>query len=113
MEINILLDFYGSLLSEKQYKAIIMYYNFDCSINEIADEIHISKQAVSDNIKRGEIKLQEYEEKLGLWRQEKLRVKKLKTLHELFSKLRQTSNGINQEILTTIETIIFTNEEVY
>jgi predicted DNA-binding protein YlxM (UPF0122 family) len=68
---NSLLDFYGSLLTEKQKKAAYMYYVYDCSINEISDELEISKQAVFDNLKRAENNLEEYESKLHLYAQSK------------------------------------------
>lgn len=63
---NSLLDFYGSLLSEKQNKAAYMYYVYDCTINEISGELNISKQAVFDNLKRAENNLEDFESKLSL-----------------------------------------------
>ena len=63
---NSLLDFYGKLLTEKQMKAALMYYVYDCTINEISSELNISKQAVFDNLKRAENNLEEFEEKLEL-----------------------------------------------
>ena len=52
-KINLLLDFYGVALSEKQRDAVTMYYSSDMTLTEIADELGTSKQAASDNIKRG------------------------------------------------------------
>lgn len=63
---NSLLDFYGKLLTEKQMKAALMYYVYDCTINEISSELNISKQAVFDNLKRAENNLEEFEAKLEL-----------------------------------------------
>jgi len=48
VEVGILFDFYGKLLSEKQYMAIELYYNHDLSLTEIGDELGITKQGVSD-----------------------------------------------------------------
>lgn len=55
-----LLIYYKNLLSERQKKCLEMYYEYDYSLNEIADLLNISKQGVSDNIKRGIENLSEY-----------------------------------------------------
>lgn len=66
IEINILFDFYGKLLTEKQFMAIDLYYNKDLSLSEIGDRLNVSRQGVFDLLKRAEKKLYEYEAKLGL-----------------------------------------------
>lgn len=66
MKIGMLMDFYGQLLTDKQYDALDMYYNQDLSLAEIAEESSISRQGARDFIKKGEKQLNEYEEKLGL-----------------------------------------------
>lgn len=64
VEISILWQIYGKLLTEKQYEFINYYYNQDLSLSEIAENNEITRQAVRDIIKKGERKLFEYEEKL-------------------------------------------------
>ena len=66
LNMSILMDFYGQLLTPKQLEALEFYYNDDLSLAEIADEMGISRQGVRDFIKRGEKQLEELEEKLGL-----------------------------------------------
>ena len=66
LNVTVLLDVYGQLLTEKQRFAIDMYYNEDLSLAEIAEEADISRQGVRDSIKQGEKHLDEYEEKLGV-----------------------------------------------
>ncbi|MDO5388524.1 MAG: putative DNA-binding protein [Clostridia bacterium] len=64
--ITLLLDFYGELLTCKQKSVMSRYYFDDCSLNEIAEEHSITRQAVQDMIKRTEKLLKQYEDKLLL-----------------------------------------------
>lgn len=63
---SILYEYYGKLLSKKQAEAIDLYYEEDLSLTEIADILGVSKQNVSETIKRSEKALISYEEKLKL-----------------------------------------------
>lgn len=64
VEISMLWQIYGKLLTEKQNEYIDYYYNQDLSLSEIAENDKITRQAVRDIIKKGERKLFEYEEKM-------------------------------------------------
>jgi len=64
--INVLFDFYGPLLTEKQQTFLKCYYHDDYSLGEIAVDFEISRQAVYEHLKRSEQALEEYEAKLGL-----------------------------------------------
>ncbi len=64
VEISMLCQIYGKLLTEKQYNIMNDYYNNDYTLSEIAENNDITRQAVRDIIKKGEKKLFEYEEKL-------------------------------------------------
>lgn len=64
---NALFEFYATLLTEKQMNYIELYYADDYSLAEIAEEYHVSRQAVYDNIKRTEKVLESYETKLHLY----------------------------------------------
>ena len=66
LRIGLLCDFYGRLLTPKQYEALSYYYDDDLSLSEIADQEGITRQGVRDSIKKGEALLLEMEEKLGL-----------------------------------------------
>lgn len=66
LEIAMLFDFYGGLLTEKQQSAIDQYYNQDLSLAEIAENEGITRQGVRDAVKRAEAQLCEMEQQLGL-----------------------------------------------
>ncbi len=66
LEISLLLDFYGDMLTEKQRDMVDYYYNDDLSLAEIAENEGITRQGVRDSIKRAEAQMLEMEEKLGL-----------------------------------------------
>ena len=72
-EISVLYDFYGPLLSDKQRRFTELYHNENCSLTESAEAEGVSKQAVSEGLRRAEKALINYEEKLGLvarWKRE-------------------------------------------
>lgn len=66
VRVSMLCQIYGKLLTEKQYNFLNDYYNNDFSLSEIAENYGITRQAARDNIVKGENKLFEYEEKLGI-----------------------------------------------
>ncbi|MFP4015463.1 MAG: YlxM family DNA-binding protein [Halanaerobiales bacterium] len=66
IEVGLLFDFYGELLTEKQQKALKLYYYQDLSLSEIAERLEISRQGVYDHLHRGEDILRDYEKKMGL-----------------------------------------------
>lgn len=84
IEIGILLDYYKELLTEKQSKYLIEYFEEDLSLTEIAENYGISRQAVYDNVKRGIKILRNYEEKLKFYERDKELRKELLELKENF-----------------------------
>ena len=87
VEVSMLLQIYGKLLTEKQYRVIDYYYNEDLSLSEIAENEEITRQGVRDIIKKGEKKLFEYEETLLFMKktinQEKLAQSILENLNKI------------------------------
>lgn len=65
LEMTLLLDYYGDLLTEKQRTCFDLYYNQDLSLGEIAEEAGISRQGVHDSLARAEAVLTAMEEKTG------------------------------------------------
>lgn len=66
IEISMLYDFYGQLLTAKQQELLKLYHEDNYSLSEIAEEFGISRQGVHDAVKKAEKALHEYENKLGL-----------------------------------------------
>ena len=84
VEISILCQIYGKLLTEKQLEILTDYYNNDLSLSEIAENNNVTRQAVRDIIKKGENKLFELEGKLLIM--EKM-MKQEKALQEILNEL--------------------------
>ncbi len=90
-EIGLLLDFYGQLLTKRQYEILDMHYNSDYSLGEIAELLDISRQGVYDNIKRGKMSLNETEQKLGLLGRFRVQKEKARKVQELIAGIDRTS----------------------
>lgn len=63
---DLLFDFYGELLTEHQKRIFTEVVFDDYSISEVARDEGISRQGVSDLIRRTQEQLESYETKLGL-----------------------------------------------
>jgi hypothetical protein len=92
VEISILCQIYGKLLTEKQYEVLDDYYNNDLSLSEIAENQEITRQAVRDNIKKGENKLFEYEEKLGIMKKTMEQEEKIAIILSEITKIKSKSS---------------------
>lgn len=64
--INNLLDLYKDLLTDKQQEIMDMYFLYDLSLSEIAEDTNTSRAAVFDLIKRTSKSLENFESKLHL-----------------------------------------------
>ena len=77
------MDYYGSLLTDKQRDIMEWYYNDDLSLAEIAEVNKTSRQAIHDLIKRCYKQLLSYESKLNLLQ------KSINREHEIISFLEE------------------------
>src|SRR5699024_7488975 len=84
-QMNALFDFYQSLLTPKQREYMKLYFWEDYSLGEISDAVHVSRQAIYDNIKRTEKVLIYYEERLQLYEDILNRKQLLKKLETVIS----------------------------
>jgi len=88
-KVAILLDFYGQLLTPRQYQILDLYYNSDYTLGEIASQLNISRQGVYDGVKKGKTTLKEFEKKLG---HAKRFLKHEEALRKILSDLRRVKS---------------------
>lgn len=66
LKISKLYDTYKNMLTDKQQRYMELYFDEDCSLTEIGEELGVSRQAVYDLLHRVENQLEKYEDKLHL-----------------------------------------------
>ena len=71
-DITVKLERYGALLTYHQRQVMEKHFYFDLSLQEIADELEISKSAVSEIVLGSTAKLDELESTLHLVEQDRL-----------------------------------------
>lgn len=91
LRINLLLDFYGNLLTDKQLETLQLYFREDLSLQEIANIFQVSRNAVYDNIQKAIKLLETYENKLQL-------LAKFEKRKELIQRIRDTFKDEQLEI---------------
>lgn len=65
LQMTLLFDYYGELLTERQRMCFDLRHNQDLSLAEIAQELNVSRQGVHDNLSRAEALLINMEAKTG------------------------------------------------
>ena len=58
-------DLYSPLLTATQREITDLYFNYDLSLGEIAEQKGVSRQSVSDCLQKCRKQLEKYDEKLG------------------------------------------------
>ncbi len=99
LDVIILYDIYGDMLTQKQQDFICYYYNDDLSLAEIAENEGITRQGVRDAIKRAEAQLFAFEEHLGLHE----RLHNLKAGLEEISELTKLIDEVNRKTILSRE----------
>lgn len=85
LKINTLINVYGAMLNDKQRDIVTSYFVYDNSLSEIAENLNITRQAVSDLINRVVNTLENYEQKLGF-------VKKQENINKILTNLKLSSD---------------------
>jgi predicted DNA-binding protein YlxM (UPF0122 family) len=104
LEMTLLFDYYGELLTERQRMCFDLYHNQDLSLAEIAQELQVSRQGVYDNLSRAEATLRNMEEKTGCVRRNLLNRRALRTIQEAASQLQSHSDPQVRELSLQIMT---------
>lgn len=84
-QLNQLYGFYYSLLTKTQQEYFVYYYQQNYTLQEIADLVGVSRNAIFDQLEKTKQRLLELEEKLQL-------LKKRKQLLMVISEVKQTNN---------------------
>lgn len=104
VKVSMLCEVYGNLLTKKQLSILQDYYDKDLSLSEIAQNQEITRQAVRDIIKKGENKLFELEEKLGIMKKTFKQEEKIAIILSELTKIQKRSTDKQvAEILTHVK----------
>ena len=104
IEISLLYDFYGQLLTIKQQEILRLYHEDNYSLSEIAEEFGISRQGVHDAVKKAEKALYEYESKLGLINKFLIAEKAITAIDDAIDQLI-IENNENEELAARLNNI--------
>ena len=112
LEMSMVFDFFGDLLTEKQREYFDLYYNEDLSLSEIAEKAGISRQGVHDIISRAERTLMDLEQKTGVvakWLNSRSEIERAgevaRRLSELLINEGETA-GLAHELVLILEAMI-------
>lgn len=107
IEIVLLYDYYGDLLTDRQKECFEMRYYQDLSLGEIGEELGISRQGVHDNLSRTEALLHNMEQKTGCVRRDLACRKATRSILEAARQLQSYDDPAvsrkADEILTLLE----------
>ena len=104
LNISLLLDFYGDILTNRQNEMLYMYYNEDFSLAEIAEKFEISRQGVRSVLKKGEAILVDMENKLQLATRFSKVLEKSSEIADELENINQNIN--NNDISSRIHSLI-------
>ena len=102
VELNRLLDFYGGLLTDHKREIMKMYLEEDLSLQEVADNLSITRQGVHDAVNKAQKQLEGYEEKLGIVRRYQFLIR---ALDECEIALSEKTEGAFEKALALLKEI--------
>ena len=109
LQMTLLFDYYGELLTERQRMCFDLRHNQDLSLAEIAQELNVSRQGVHDNLSRAEALLINMEEKTGCVRRDLQCRKAARAIMDLADKLAEneddTVSALARQILNAAEAL--------
>ena len=111
LEMALLFDYYGGMLTEKQRDCFDMRYNQDLSLGEIAESLGVSRQAVNDNLTRTEALLRRMEENIGCVKRHKGNRESIQKILDAAAVLDASSDPTVQTVKQRITAVAHTLEE--
>jgi len=111
LEMALLFDYYGGMLTEKQRDCFDMRYNQDLSLGEIGEALGVSRQAVNDNLTRTEATLRRMEENIGCVKRDMIRRKVIQEILDSATVLDASSDPAILESAQRIRAAVHTLEE--
>ena len=111
LEMALLFDYYGGMLTEKQRDCFDMRYNQDLSLGEIGEILGVSRQAVNDNLTRTEALLRRMEENIGCVKRDIIRRQVIHEILDAATVLDASSDPAILESVQRIRTAVHTLEE--
>ena len=111
LELVLLLDYYGSMLTDKQKECFDMRYNQDMSLGEIAETLGVSRQAVNDNLTRTEALLRRMEENIGCVKRDMITRKAVQEILEAAAVLDASSDPACVSVVERIKRATYMLEE--
>lgn len=111
LQMSLLFDYYGELLTPRQRMCFDLRYNQDLSLGEIAQELQVSRQGVFDNLSRAEALLRNMEEKTGCVRRDLRCRRAVRTIVEAADQLAQTGDRQIWELARQIQDAVRELEE--
>lgn len=105
LRVSLLLDYYGELLGDKQRRLMDAYYNGDLSLSEISENEGITRQGVSDSLRRAEAFLNECEEKLCLIRKNEQNAALIESIIALAENIGGENAAAAEKIVSTVKKI--------
>ncbi len=95
VRINNLFDAYGNMLTQKQQRCMVLYYDYDSSLAEISEELNITRQAVHDTISKSVSLLEQFEKNIGY-------VAKIEEIKLSINEVAENSDGVTNKKLKKI-----------
>ena len=102
LEMTLLFDYYGSMLTDKQRECFDMRYNQDLSLGEIGEMLGVSRQAVCDNLTRTEALLRRMEENIGCVKRDRLIRKSMQEIMDAAAAVDASSDPAVLELVQRI-----------
>lgn len=104
VQLSMLCEIYGNLLTKKQFNVLNDYCNEDLSISEIAENNNTTRQAINDIVKKGENKLLEYESSLGIMKKTIKQEKQIQMILSELGKIKENSSDKTiEKILNNVQ----------